>query len=71
MKKRCPACGRTFTGQEIYCAGCGSLLEYERNKCSENRTELCRTAMLTERDRFCPFCRAPTTYALAERDGDW
>lgn len=71
MKKHCPNCSRKYYGREIYCGRCGSLLERAPNRCSANKTELCRTARLSDDDRFCPFCREPTTFSLEEKDGEW
>ena len=71
MRKLCPDCGRKYKGREVYCGRCGALLEFEPNRCSANKTELCQSARLEPDDKYCPFCRAPTTYALIERDGKW
>lgn len=71
MLKKCPQCKRSYTGREIYCTRCGVLLEKEVNACSEMKTELCTSAKLNEKDRYCPYCCSPTTYALATADGDW
>lgn len=71
MKKHCPSCGRTYTGQEVFCGKCGVLLEREKNRCSTNRTELCRGARLEDDDLFCPYCGEPTTFARSRKDGKW
>lgn len=71
MVKRCLTCNRKYIGLEIYCGRFGSLLEKEPNRCSADKTELCKTAQLSDEDRYCPFCREPTTYALAMKDGNW
>ena len=71
LKKKCQICGKKYAGREIYCGRCGALLESDPNRCSANKTEYCKSARLDPEDRYCPFCREPTTYALAERDGEW
>ena len=71
MRKKCPTCGRKYTGREIYCGRCRSLLEIEPNRCSAKKTEFCLTARLTEEDMYCPFCGEPSTWKLAMQDGDW
>lgn len=71
MKKICPTCKRVYTGLEKYCTKCGIELVNEPNRCSENKTALCREARLEENDLFCPYCGSKTTYALMKIDGDW
>ncbi|MBR3554748.1 MAG: hypothetical protein IKN89_02435 [Oscillospiraceae bacterium] len=70
MKKKCPVCGKEYRGREVYCGRCGALLEIEPNRCSANKTEYCRSARLDPEDRYCPFCREPSTYALKKKDGE-
>ena len=71
MRKSCPKCKTLYTELDQYCAKCGEKLEMEPNRCSANRTALCATKICGENDLFCTYCGAPTTYALAKRDGHW
>ncbi len=71
MIKNCPTCKRKYIGREIYCTRCASLLKIEPNRCSEMKTEMCKTARLNEKDKYCPYCASMTTYAAAESDGEW
>lgn len=71
MKKVCPKCGKTYAGLENFCVECGLTLVREANRCSEEKTALCKGKNLPETDKFCAYCGAPTTYALGMMDGKW
>ena len=62
MKKICPSCKREYKSIENFCTKCGIELVKEPNKCSEMRTELCKTASFADDDMYCSICGAPTTY---------
>lgn len=68
--KRCPTCGARYTGLERFCTKCGILLVREVNRCSENRTELCRHRTFEEGDVYCCYCGALTTYAAEKYQGE-
>lgn len=73
MKKVCPTCGREYREIENYCTKCGVELIKESNRCSANKTALCRSRTFEDDDMYCSFCGAPTTYwkkDLEER-GKW
>ena len=71
MKKTCPSCGRTFEELANYCGTCGGKLERELNRCSEERNALCRSKTFPDREKYCIYCGALTTYAKAVQDGEW
>lgn len=63
-KMICPSCGRTYKGLERYCTKCGVLLEKEKNRCSENKTRLCKERVFEDDDLYCCYCGALTTFAV-------
>ena len=62
MKKICPTCKRLYSEISNYCTKCGIELEKEPNKCTGNKTALCKNAIFEDDDKFCSFCGSPTTY---------
>lgn len=64
----CPACGRTYKGLERFCSQCGVELEKDKNRCSEQRTQLCRGKALDDDDIFCCYCGALTTFAVEKKE---
>lgn len=71
MNKVCPRCGKSFEKLANYCDQCGIELKKEPNRCSQERHSLCKGRALPDESKYCIYCGAPTTYALAERDGEW
>ena len=71
MRKVCPTCGRMYTELENFCSKCGIQLEKEPNRCSENKTALCKNKVFTDDDVYCSYCGALTTYARQKMGGDW
>ena len=73
VKKICPNCQREYLEIDNYCTRCGVELVKERNRCSENRTPLCKGKTFAEDDVYCSICGAPTTYgkALIDELKDW
>ena len=59
----CPNCGKRYKGLERYCSKCGVELENDKNRCSEQRTPLCKDAVFEDDDTFCCYCGALTTFA--------
>ena len=67
----CPTCGRRYKGLARFCGTCGIELVRDKNRCSEQRTNLCKNAEFPEDDVFCCYCGALTTFAVErKRDGD-
>ena len=62
MRKICPTCKRNYTELENYCTKCGKELVKEPNRCSENKTALCKTKTFADDDVYCSFCGSPTMY---------
>ena len=72
MRKICPTCQRLYTELENYCSKCGIPLEKEPNRCSENKTALCKGRVLEDDDLYCSYCGSPTIYGrelLREKTG--
>ncbi|MCI8285379.1 MAG: hypothetical protein HFE90_08985 [Firmicutes bacterium] len=63
VKKKCPTCGRIYEGLERYCTKCGVELIKDENRCSSNKTELCRHKTFADDDIYCCYCGSLTTYA--------
>ena len=66
MKKRCPKCNKNYTELENYCTKCAIELEKDYNRCSENKTTMCKHRVYADDDIVCAYCGSLTTYA-AER----
>lgn len=64
MNKRCPKCDRKYYELDNYCTKCGIELEKDANRCSENKTTLCRHKTFADDDIYCSHCGSLTTYAL-------
>ena len=73
MNKICPTCGRMYTELENYCSKCGIQLVREPNRCSENKTALCKDKVFADDDLYCSYCGSPTTYAkdMLEEQKSW
>lgn len=63
LKKMCPKCRRKYTELENYCTKCGLELEQAPNRCSGNKTVLCRRRIYADDDIYCAYCGSLTTYA--------
>ena len=62
MKKVCPSCGRIFTEIDNFCTKCGIELVKEPNRCSGEKTALCKSKVYHDDDMYCSICGSPTTY---------
>ena len=71
MKKTCPICGKEYEELANFCGDCGVELRPEPNRCSAEKHSLCKGKALPDHQKFCIYCGAPTTYALAMKDGNW
>lgn len=68
MRKIYPKCGKKYTELENYCTKCGFELEKEPNRCSANKTELCKKRVYHDDDVYCAYCGSLTTYALERQE---
>lgn len=66
--KRCPTCGKRYSGLESYCTKCGIPLVKDENRCSEMKTELCRHRVYDDDDIYCCYCGSLTTYAAEKQN---
>lgn len=64
----CPSCGRTYKGLERFCTMRGVELEKDKNRCSEQRTQLCKDGVFEPDDVFCCYCGALTTFAVERKE---
>ena len=55
MRKICPTCGAIRPGIESFCRKCGVELVNEPNRCSAEKTALCRGVKFDDEDRYCPY----------------
>lgn len=67
--KICTGCGRRYRGLARYCTKCGVELEKDRNRCSEMRTQLCKSAVFEDDDTFCCYCGSLTESAAERKAG--
>lgn len=70
VKKEMPMLRTEVQGKRSLVREMRKPVELVPNRCSAMITELCRKAKLEDTDKFCPFCREPTTYALEAKGGE-
>lgn len=70
MHKVCPTCRKRYVGLEVFCTKCGVRLEDEPNRCSEEKTALCKRRIFEPDDIYCCYCGSLTTYAKEKHEAE-
>lgn len=68
--KICPTCQRRYGELENYCTKCGIPLEFDKNRCSENKTRMCEVTTFKDDDIYCSYCGSLTTFAKMKQEDD-